>query len=104
VAKDGGLAGLEPFYPRIARAYLIGESSGAFAEQIGDAIPHIHCGTLDRAVAQAAEDASRSQADEPVVLLSPACASFDQYPNFVKRGDAFKQLVLQRNDVTSLSG
>ncbi|MDJ0512410.1 MAG: UDP-N-acetylmuramoyl-L-alanine--D-glutamate ligase [Methyloceanibacter sp.] len=104
VAKDGGLAGLEPFFPRIARAYLIGEASNAFADQLGDAIPHVACGTLDRAVAQAAEDASRSQAAEPVVLLSPACASFDQYPNFVKRGDAFKQLVLQRNDVTSLDG
>ncbi|MEM7399632.1 MAG: UDP-N-acetylmuramoyl-L-alanine--D-glutamate ligase [Pseudomonadota bacterium] len=104
VAKDGGLAGLEPFFPRIARAYLIGEASNAFADQLGDAIPHVACGTLDRAVAQAAEDAGQSQADEPVVLLSPACASFDQYPNFVKRGDAFKRLVLQRNDVTSLGG
>ncbi|MEJ2516782.1 MAG: UDP-N-acetylmuramoyl-L-alanine--D-glutamate ligase, partial [Methyloceanibacter sp.] len=64
--------------------------------------PHTACETLDRAVAQAAEDAGKSQADEPVVLLSPACASFDQYPNFAKRGDAFKQLVMQRNGVTSL--
>ncbi|BAQ17030.1 UDP-N-acetylmuramoyl-L-alanine--D-glutamate ligase [Methyloceanibacter caenitepidi] len=104
VAKEGGLAGLESFYPRIARAYLIGEASDAFAGQLGDAIPHIACGTLDRAVDLAAADASRSQADEPVVLLSPACASFDQYPNFAKRGDAFKELVMQRNGVTSLSG
>ncbi|ODR93819.1 UDP-N-acetylmuramoylalanine--D-glutamate ligase [Methyloceanibacter stevinii] len=103
VAKEGGLAGLEFFYPRIARAYLIGEASDAFAGQLGDAIPHIACETLDRAVELAAADASQSQADEPVVLLSPACASFDQYPNFAKRGDAFKELVMQRNGVTSLS-
>lgn len=103
VAKEGGLAGLELFYPRIARAYLIGEASDAFAGQLGDAIPHIACETLDRAVELAAADASQSQADEPVVLLSPACASFDQYPNFAKRGDAFKELVMQRNGVTSLS-
>ncbi|ODR98104.1 UDP-N-acetylmuramoylalanine--D-glutamate ligase [Methyloceanibacter methanicus] len=104
VAKDGGLGGLEPFYPRIARAYLIGEAAEAFADQLGDAVPHTACGTLARAVEQAAEDASRSGGDEPVVLLSPACASFDQYANFVERGDAFRKLVMQRNGVTSLTG
>jgi len=104
VAKDGGLQGLEPFYPRVARAYLIGEAVEAFAGQLGDAVPHIACGTLDRAVEQAAEDASLSNAHEPVVLLSPACASFDQYANFAKRGDAFRELVMRRNGVTSLTG
>lgn len=103
VAKDGGLAGLERYYPQIERAYLIGDASDAFAAELGDALPSIACGTLDRAIDQAADDASRSQAPEPVVLLSPACASFDQYPNFAARGDAFKQLVMQRNGVASLS-
>jgi len=103
VPKDGGLRGLEPFYPRIARAYLIGEAAEAFAGQLGDAVPHVACGTLDRAVDRAAEDASRSDADEPVVLLSPACASFDQYANFAKRGDAFRELVLQRQGVASVA-
>lgn len=102
--RTGGLGGLEPFYPRIARAYLIGEAAEAFADQLGDAVPHTACGTLARAVEQAAEDASRSGGDEPVVLLSPACASFDQYANFVERGDAFRKLVMQRNGVTSLTG
>ena len=51
-------------------------------------------GTLDRAVAASARDAAASQAAEPVVLLSPACASFDQYPNFEVRGTAFRDLVL----------
>jgi UDP-N-acetylmuramoylalanine--D-glutamate ligase len=102
-AKDGGLAGLEAFYPRIARAYLIGEAADDFARQLGDAVPHVTCGTLDRAVAEAARDASRSEAPEPVVLLSPACASFDQFDNFAKRGDAFREQVLRLDGATSVT-
>jgi UDP-N-acetylmuramoylalanine--D-glutamate ligase len=92
--KEGGLAGLEPFYPRIVRAYLIGEAADAFAGQLGGHVDHVHCGTLARAVEAAAADASRSAANEPVVLLSPACASYDQFDNFAKRGDAFRDLVM----------
>ena len=92
--KEGGLAGLEPFYPRIVRAYLIGEAAEAFGRQLGDHIDHVHCGTLARAVEAAAADASRSAANEPVVLLSPACASYDQFDNFAKRGDTFRDLVM----------
>jgi UDP-N-acetylmuramoylalanine--D-glutamate ligase len=99
--KEGGLAGLEPFFPRIARAYLIGEAAEAFAGQLGSAVDHIQCGTLDKAVAEAAEDASRSQAAEPVVLLSPACASYDQFANFEKRGEAFRATVLQLDGAES---
>jgi UDP-N-acetylmuramoylalanine--D-glutamate ligase len=93
-AKEGGLAGLEPFYPRIVRAYLIGEAADAFAGQLGDHVDHVHCGTLARALDTAASDASRSDAKEPVVLLSPACASYDQFDNFAERGDAFRDLVM----------
>jgi UDP-N-acetylmuramoylalanine--D-glutamate ligase len=92
--KEGGLAGLEPFFPRIARAYLIGEAAEAFARQLGGAVPHVQCGTLDQAVAAAASDASLSTAKEPVVLLSPACASYDQFANFEKRGEAFRTMVM----------
>jgi UDP-N-acetylmuramoylalanine--D-glutamate ligase len=49
--------------------------------------------TLDHAVAEAARDAEASGLGSPVVLLSPACASYDQYPNFEVRGDAFRNLV-----------
>jgi UDP-N-acetylmuramoylalanine--D-glutamate ligase len=92
--KEGGLGGLEPFFPKIARAYLIGEAAEAFARQLGGAVDHVQCATLDRAVAAAAADASRSAAKEPVVLLSPACASYDQFDNFAKRGDAFREMVM----------
>jgi UDP-N-acetylmuramoylalanine--D-glutamate ligase len=92
--KEGGLAGLEPFFPRIARAYLIGEAAEAFARQLGGVVAHVQCGTLDQAVAAAAVDASRSGAKEPIVLLSPACASYDQFANFEKRGEAFRAIVM----------
>jgi UDP-N-acetylmuramoylalanine--D-glutamate ligase len=100
--KEGGLAGLEPFYPRIARAYLIGEAADSFARQLGDAVDHVACGTLARAVEQASADAGRSDAREPVVLLSPACASYDQFDNFAKRGDAFRDLVMTLEGVESV--
>jgi len=92
--KEGGLAGLEPFYPRLARAYLIGEAAEAFAQKLGNEVDHVQCGTLARAVEAAAADANRSGAKEPVVLLSPACASYDQFDNFARRGDAFRELVM----------
>ncbi len=101
--KEGGLAGLERFFPKIARAYLIGEAAEAFARQLGDAVPCTQCGTLDRAVEAAASDASMSLAKEPVVLLSPACASYDQFANFEKRGEAFREIVMGLKGVESLN-
>lgn len=92
-AKEGGIAPLAPFFPRIAKAYLIGEASEDFARTLGSAVPHEFCGTLDVAVAHAARDAARCDAVEPVVLLSPACASYDQFPNYEVRGDRFRDLV-----------
>jgi UDP-N-acetylmuramoylalanine--D-glutamate ligase len=92
--KAGGLAGLESFFPKIARAYLIGEAADAFATQLGTEVDHVQCGTLDRAIEQAAVDASGSGAKEPVVLLSPACASYDQFANFEARGQSFRDIVM----------
>jgi UDP-N-acetylmuramoylalanine--D-glutamate ligase len=100
--KEGGLAGLEPFFPRIVRAYLIGEAADAFARQLGSAVAHIYCGTLDQAVATATADAGRSSAEEPVVLLSPACASYDQFANFEKRGEAFRAIVMSLDGAESV--
>ena len=93
--KSGGLDGLQPFFPRIARAYLIGEAADQFAAQLGAQVDHVRCVTLDRAIEAAAADARRSRGAEPVVLLSPACASYDQFANFEARGRSFRDLVMR---------
>jgi UDP-N-acetylmuramoylalanine--D-glutamate ligase len=93
-AKETGLAGLEPFFPRIRQAFLIGEATAAFRPVLDKAgIATAACGELPAAVAAAWKAARQDAAKGAVVLLSPACASFDQYPNFEVRGDHFRQLV-----------
>lgn len=94
LAKEGGISSLGDFMPRVAKAYLIGEAAPEFAATIGTRAPFEISGTLAQAVTHAAADALTDSADEPVVLLSPACASFDQFKNFEKRGDAFRDAVL----------
>jgi UDP-N-acetylmuramoylalanine--D-glutamate ligase len=97
--KTGGIESLRPFFPHVRKAYLIGEAANEFAKTLAD-VPHEIDGTLDKALAAAARDAGASSAGEPVVLLSPACASFDQYRNFELRGDAFRGLVRALPGVT----
>ena len=97
--KTGGIESLRPFFPHVRKAYLIGEAANEFAKTLAD-VPHEIDGTLDKALAAAARDAGASSAGEPVVLLSPACASFDQYRNFELRGDAFRDLVRALPGVT----
>src|SRR5690606_37370527 len=92
--KEGGIEALRPLFGHIARAYLIGEAAQDFAATLGEAVPHEIAGTLERAVSLAAEDAAKDEAEEAVVLLSPACASFDQFRNFEVRGDAFRKAAL----------
>jgi UDP-N-acetylmuramoylalanine--D-glutamate ligase len=73
-----------------ARAYLIGAAATEIAEALTVAgVPHEHCGDLEHAVAAAASAARSGD----VVLLSPACASFDQFKSFEDRGDAFRRIV-----------
>ena len=91
--KTGGLESLAGFFPRISKAYLIGEAAAEFALQLDGRVPYVVAGTLERAVDLAARDADSCELKEPVVLLSPACASFDQYRNFEVRGDRFRALV-----------
>lgn len=92
VPKAGGIADLADLFPRIAKAYLIGDAAPAFAEALADT-PHVIAHTLDAAVAAAAVDAASAGGDQ-IVLLSPACASFDQFKDFEARGEAFRAAVL----------
>jgi UDP-N-acetylmuramoylalanine--D-glutamate ligase len=94
IAKEGGIASLTPLFPRIARAFLIGKDAPALAATLARrCVKHEIAGTLDAAV-PAAFAAARA-AGAPVVLLSPACASFDQFSGFDARGDRFAALVAQ---------
>ncbi|TPW01770.1 MAG: UDP-N-acetylmuramoylalanine--D-glutamate ligase [bacterium] len=91
-AKQGGIDDLEELFPRVVEAFLIGESAGPFAARLGDT-PHRISGDMASAVKAAAEAAAATGREE-VVLLSPAAASFDQYPDFEARGEAFRAAVL----------
>lgn len=91
-AKEGGIDSLRDLFPRVAKAYLIGEAADAFAVTLADT-PHVVAHTMERAVELAAADAAAA-GGEQVVLLSPACASFDQFPDFEVRGEAFRAAVL----------
>ena len=91
--KEGGIESLRGYFPRIAKAYLIGEAAPAFSATLGEGVSYEISGTLNAAVEHAAADAARDETGEVVVLLSPACASFDQYKNFEVRGEAFREAV-----------
>lgn len=94
-SKEGGIESLVPHFSRVRKAYLIGEAAQDFAGTISGKIPFEVVKTLDRAVEMAAKDAEAARLLEANVLLSPACASYDQYPNFEVRGDEFRDLVLR---------
>lgn len=96
-AKDGGIDSLADLFPRIKRAYLIGEAAGQFASALEGRAPYLDCRDLRVAVAQAFADAQAS-GDGGIVLLSPACASFDQFADFEARGEAFRSAVLELAD------
>lgn len=102
--KSGGISSLSSLFPRIAKAYLIGEAAAEFAATLGDTVPYEISGTLDKAVEHAASDAQKDENTGNVVMLSPACASFDQYKNFEVRGDAFVAHVAALDGVTMLIG
>jgi UDP-N-acetylmuramoylalanine--D-glutamate ligase len=91
--KGADLSVLAPIVgQKVRRAYLIGESAGDFEKALGGLSPIIpleHSETMERAVRSAAQAAKAGEA----VVLSPACASFDQFRNFVHRGEVFQDLV-----------
>ncbi|TPK37748.1 UDP-N-acetylmuramoyl-L-alanine--D-glutamate ligase [Mesorhizobium sp. B2-5-3] len=102
--KEGGIEPLRGFFPRIAKAYLIGEAAPAFSATLGEAVPYEISGTLAAAVEHAAHDAAKDDGGEAVVLLSPACASFDQFKNFEVRGEAFRQAANAIEGVKPIGG
>jgi UDP-N-acetylmuramoylalanine--D-glutamate ligase len=90
--KAGGIDSLGDLFGRVEKAYLVGEAAPAFAEVLKGKAPAVISGTIEAAVGQAYADASAS-GREAIVLLSPACASFDQFADFEERGEAFRSAV-----------
>ena len=91
--KEGGITILAPYFGRVRHAYLIGTATEEFAATLGSSVPFTRCGDLATAVAAASAAARRDGIPGAVVLLSPACASYDQFAHFEARGDAFRDLV-----------
>jgi len=91
--KDTGLAGIDAAAPGLAHAFLIGESTERFAAALDGKVALSRCGELAAAVEAAHRLALQQRRPRPVVLLSPACASFDQFRDFEDRGEAFRRLV-----------
>lgn len=93
-AKEGGIAALIPHLGAVRRAFLIGEAAAAFAATLDEAgIAAEISEDMERAVAAAFAAAKEAGEGEVAVMLSPAAASFDQYPNFEVRGGAFEEIV-----------
>lgn len=91
--KESGLQASLNHLGSVRHAFLIGEAASAFAATLDGRVPVTVSGTLDAAVAAAWEAARRDGLAGATVLLSPACASFDQFANFEARGDAFREAV-----------
>jgi UDP-N-acetylmuramoylalanine--D-glutamate ligase len=104
VAKDGGIEELAEFYPRMAKVYLIGQSAGDFSDSLRGKAPVVMAGNLEAAVKLAFNDARASGEPHPVVLFSPACASFDQFRSYEDRGDQFKKYVAALADAPKSNG
>ncbi len=93
LAKAGGITSLAPYFQHLRHAFLIGNATGEFAATLEGKVSYSRSGDLATALAAASERALREHVPGAVVLLSPACASYDQFPNFEVRGDTFRRLV-----------
>ncbi|WP_018631932.1 UDP-N-acetylmuramoyl-L-alanine--D-glutamate ligase [Neomegalonema perideroedes] len=97
--KAGGISPLKPLFGRIVKSYLIGEAAQDFAATLGDH-PHEIAGTLEAALRRARAEAQPGE----TVLLSPACASFDQFKDYEARGAAFRKIVEGLRDSAEAAG
>ncbi|MEO9169096.1 MAG: UDP-N-acetylmuramoyl-L-alanine--D-glutamate ligase, partial [Aestuariivirga sp.] len=104
IAKAGGIEPLAPLFNHISKAYLIGAAASDFAHTLKGKVEFELCETLEHAVQSSARDAGISAKLNPVVLLSPACASFDQYQNFEIRGQAFAGFVAKLPGIIMAQG
>jgi UDP-N-acetylmuramoylalanine--D-glutamate ligase len=93
LSKEGGIVPLEPHFERLRHAFLIGRATEEFAATLDGKVPFTRCGDLATALVAATEHVRADRERDAVVLLSPACASFDQFANFEARGDEFRRLV-----------
>src|SRR5205823_13615118 len=89
----GGITPLAPHFGRLQHTFLIGRATEEFAATLDGSVPFTRCGDLATAVTAASARARRDGVPGAVVLLSPACASYDQFKNFEERGDMFRRLV-----------
>jgi UDP-N-acetylmuramoylalanine--D-glutamate ligase len=99
--KAGGITPLAPHFGRLRHAFLIGRATEEFAATLDGSVPFTRCGDLATALTMASVQARRDGVPGAVVLLSPACASYDQFANFEERGDHFRQLVTERRGLGS---
>lgn len=104
ISKSGGFTSMESFHPHIAKAYLIGVAANEIAASLEGRVAYELCETMPRAVQAATRDAVTSGTSDAVVLLSPACSSFDQFKNFEVRGDAFVEIVSRLPGVVMAQG
>ena len=106
VAKEGGIASLAPYFDRLAHVYLIGKAAALFKSQLPATVRVTDSGTLEQAFADALADAvsdvGTGAVHHPVMLLSPACASYDQFPNFEVRGARLRALAEADKDFVPL--
>ena len=98
--KAGGITSLAPHFGRLRHAFLIGRATEEFAATLDGSVPFTRCGDLATALAAASEQARRDRLPSAVVLLSPACASYDQFKNFEERGDTFRALVAKLREAS----
>jgi UDP-N-acetylmuramoylalanine--D-glutamate ligase len=101
LAKAGGIEFLAPHFGRLRHTFLIGRATEEFAATLDGSVPFTRCGDLATAVAAASAQARHDGVPGAVVLLSPACASYDQFKNFEERGDIFRGLVEELREASS---